>query len=650
MKKILLICTGVLILALIAVSLVFILKDNKKEIPTLTSSVPESSAASSAKPQPTLAFIDFEAPKAEAFATEAAFLTFTGKSNTEYALKLNNNVITLNSDGTFSINQELKIGLNKFVFTNGDVAKTFKITRNYAFLKSFSPSTEQTYSAGAKFEVKVNALKGSSIIAKFNGQSITLNSNSDGEFVDYVGSFTLPSGHFKDINLGKVVFTCSYKGYTKTLSSKNIICQKENGILDSDISATPTGGQYVNVGSGIISEIVAYEAETFSANTKKDISDPRNNYLPKGTVDYGSANYETVTRDGQSYQLITLRCGRKVYISKVDKTSNEKLNITKQYVGKLPDTNQITFNSFENGSSHTVLTLDTAWKAPFYFQLKEQNFNNDFTVTDITYTHIDITFCYASSFEGELKIPAENPLFSSAEIIKNQSDYTLRLHLEKQGAFYGWDSYYNANGQLCFEFLNPKKIALADNQYGADLTGVKVLIDVGHGGKDPGALGVGNKNYTEAYSNLYLAQKIAANLRSIGATVYLNRNDNSISLPDTKIRLLKTLKPDYCIAIHHDSSTRSSLNGFGAYYFQPFAKSASNFVLNHSFNTGIYKDKTFKFHYYYMARSSVCPVVLTENGYMSNPFDFENIKSDTANEQKAVAITKGIAEYFISIQ
>ena len=116
------------------------------------------------------------------------------------------------------------------------------------------------------------------------------------------------------------------------------------------------------------------------------------------------------------------------------------------------------------------------------------------------------------------------------------------------------------------------------------------------------------------------------------------------------MQMLKRLKPDYCIAIHHDSNNSKSLNGFGSYYHHPFSKKAAEFVLNHSSNTGIYKKSTFKFHKYFILRSSVCPVVLTENGYMSNGFDFANIKNEQINDRKAEAIVKSIAEYFVYIQ
>ncbi len=57
-----------------------------------------------------------------------------------------------------------------------------------------------------------------------------------------------------------------------------------------------------------------------------------------------------------------------------------------------------------------------------------------------------------------------------------------------------------------------------------------------------------------------------------------------------------------------------------------------------------------KWHYYYMCRTTNCPVVLTENGYISNSFDYGNIISDAKNTEKAKAITRGIVNYFNSIQ
>ena len=618
-------------------------------------SVPETSSNVSIEIQSTpkpLPVLTFHTPTSKKISTTDSSITFSGEYAENSTITLNGETIQTNKNGNFKVSRKLKFGNNKFVFSTDTQTKTFTAHRRYVVISSYAPKTEQTYSAGVYFPVKVIAKEGSKITATFNGVTIQLKAGVAKEgFATYKGKFTMPSGHFRDLNLGKVTFKGTHNGFKETFYSSDVICKKEDIVVDYDPNATPKGGIYTNVGSGIITKIVGYQAETFDVGTNKDTSKPFNNYLPKGTVDYSSANTTSLKRDGDTYKLITLRCGKTVYKSMRDKPSSEINTIAKQYVGVLPDHNEITFNSLNIESSHTILSFDVNWKAPFYFELLPQSYKDNLSISNVTYRYVDITFCYATVFNGKIIIPKDNPLFSSAKIIKNKNDYTLRLFLKKQGGFYGWDSYYDKNGKLCFEFLNPKKVTVTKaNNYGVDLTGVSILIDVGHGGKDVGALKSKNISNSEANRNLILAKKLRNELLSTGATVYMTRKSDVTSTTDDKITMLKRLKPDYCIAIHHDSNNSSSLNGFGAYYYHPFSKKAAEYILNNSFNTGIYKDKTFKFHKYFMSRVSVCPVVLTENGYMSNSYDYKNITNSAINTKKAQAIVRGIVEYFLSIR
>ena len=368
-------------------------------------------------------------------------------------------------------------------------------------------------------------------------------------------------------------------------------------------------------------------------------------------MDYSSQEYYHYDEETQ-YTL--LRCGYQVYSHRKDKPGNEYVQVVKEYAGTLPDHNEVGIDSFINNGRHTVLTMNVNWKAPFYFDILPQQYLNpvyqDYRIDAVTYNYIDITFCYATVFNGELPDLTDNPIFKSGQIIKNQSDYTLRLYLKKQGGFYGWDCYYNEAGQLVFEFLNPAKTTVAENPYNTALNGVVILLDVGHGGIDIGAPGFDYINHSEAIQNLILAQKVKAELESIGATVYMTRTENVKSTTDDKITMLKSLKPDFCLAIHHNSHNLPSLNGFDSMYYYAFSQRAAQFIKNHTSNTAIYKECDVGWHYYFTCRTSNCPVVLTENGYISNSYDYKNIIDSQANVNKAVALTKGIVEYFNSIQ
>ena len=596
--------------------------------------------------------------------------TFFGTSDPAEPLTVNGTAVERGEDGIFAYSVKLNVGKNVFNFEHKGETHTYTFNYRYVIIKEYTPSGAQTYPSGSTIVVIVNARRGSTVTAAFNGETITLTPEKDTvenktDFIGYNGVIRLPSDNAQDLNLGKITYKAVHNGKTESFSSGKIICKKSDVIVDYDPNATPNGGRYMNVGSGYIAEIVEYNAETFDGNVSDaslkdgsvDWSRPTNNYLPKGTLDYCSTSLISY----KETNYVTLRAGYRVYLERKDKPHTELKPVVRRYVGSLPDHNEIKVADFSEDGSHTRLTLEALWKAPFYLDILPQSYTNpakqDYRITQATYNYIDITFCYATSFEGEITVPESNPLFKSAEVIQNYTadgsttrDFTLRLHLKKQGAFYGWDSYYNENNQLVFEFLNPKAVtADASNEYGVNLNGAKILIDVGHGGKDSGAIGFG---LYESHANLTLAFKIKAELEKMGAEVHMTRTGDTTSSTDDKLQMIRRIKPDYCIAVHHNSNNSSSPHGFGSYYSTPYSKKAAEYVLAQTRGTGIYDNskEKFEWHYYFMARSSVCPVVLTENGYISNPTDFESIKDDGKNTLKAKAIARGIADYFNSIQ
>ena len=60
------------------------------------------------------------------------------------------------------------------------------------------------------------------------------------------------------------------------------------------------------------------------------------------------------------------------------------------------------------------------------------------------------------------------------------------------------------------------------------LENVRVVVDPGHGGSDPGAIGAaGAYGPDEADLNLALAQQVKAELEALGAQVYLTRTEDT---------------------------------------------------------------------------------------------------------------------------
>lgn len=671
--KLIIIAAAVGLAIAVAAVIILLLALKKNPLPTNTSSnsstsqkVDTSSADSTSsdevsekEPEPEKPKLTVTAPDKTSFTTTNSAFTLSGSSDPTLPLTLNGAEVTRDEKGYFALDLSLNVGKNTFTLVHDKESKTFTVTYRYVVINSVSPSTAQKYVSKTTFGVSVTARRGSSASATFNGQTIKLTeatAEEGAEFTEFKGSFTMPDNeqNKNDLKLGKIKFTATHNGVTETSYSGEIICKKSQYITESDPSV-PTGGKYIDVGAGVIGEIIHFSAETFDAKSTNDWSSPVNNYLPAGTVDYVSPT-KYYSSDGKEYTL--MRYGKQVYTKFTDKPKGKEIQVVKEYVGKLPDHNEIKLAEMNEEGRFTTLTFDCMWKAPFYFNIPQSYHNpsrQDFSISSFSASYVDIVFCYATIFEGEIAISDTNPLFKSAEIIKNPSgaDHTLRLHLRKAGGFYGWDAKYNSQGQLVFEFLHPAKITAADNSYGVDLTGVTILVDAGHNGTgvDPGAPGRNSKNH-EAERNLNLAKKLKAELEKMGATVVMTRDTEVSSITyQQRIQKFKELKPDFCISIHHNSSTSSRPKGFSAYYGTPFSKNATEFISDRTFNKAVYSEiDPFGWHYFFLARVTNCPVVLTENGYMSNSEDFGGIIDENKNTQKAIAMAEGIVDYFKSIQ
>ena len=600
-----------------------------------TSSKEESSTPSKIEEK----LLALSTPQSSTITVTIPKITFAGSSDPKQPLLLNQSEVTRDENGNFAFEKDLAEGLNVFTFEHKGETKVYKITYRYVIIESCSPSKNTSLDAGTTFSVSAKARRGSSVTASFNGNTITLKQIDDAnvsavtsEFVSFSGEFTLPTRNETNLNLGAVTFNATLNDKTDTAKSGSITCKRDT-VLDTM--------QYV-------AEVVAYSAETFDGNTTDDMSRPTNSYLPQGTVDYCDTRVVVDSKTGKSYYK--LRCGKRIYIEKND-VPNGTVTVSKRYQDTLPDHNELSVKSFTQSGRHTVLTLKTDWKAPFTVELKNQSYTNpsiqDYTITEATYEYLEIKFCYATKFDGKINISNGNPLFKSYQLTSDGSNYILRLYLKEKGKFYGWDCEYDKNGNLVFYFLHPATVEYADNDYGTSLKGIKIFIDVGHGGRDQGASAYIPSGYSEANRNLELAKKIKKNLENLGATVKLSRTTDTEVSSDTRCRMLKDFKPDFAIAIHHDSSTSSQPHGHGTFYSTPFSFDAATLIDNRVSQTGIYnKMWPLRWHYFYLARMTTCPVVLVENGFMSNQFDYSHISDDKKNTRKANAITQGIVDYF----
>lgn len=189
------------------------------------------------------------------------------------------------------------------------------------------------------------------------------------------------------------------------------------------------------------------------------------------------------------------------------------------------------------------------------------------------------------------------------------------------------------------------------------LSGKIIVIDPGHGGKDPGTV---SGNIYESHINLKISKYLEYYLSKNGATVILTRNgDYDLSSPkvynrkrsdfDNRIKLINNSHADLYLSIHLNYLSDSSYYGPQVFYNE---KSEDNKViaqtiqkyLNKQVNTKREIKKIPSRTYMY---SKLKPNgVLVECGFLSNYNEKIKLKTDEYQEKIAQYITEAIIKYY----
>lgn len=638
--------------------------ESPEPTPPVTTTVETTAAPTTEATVPTTVFIplplELDVAAEEVQFTSAETFTVSGYIDPECTVTICGEEVQPEPNGKFSYEAKLENGENTLTVEYLGETVTYTVNR-FCNVQFYSNAEGRRYGAGARMYLDVFARTGSTVEVEFNGEkkesTLTVDQLGSGVwegFEKHIIWYDMPNRPKNDVNLGAITYTVTYEGKTEVFTTGDIICNAYVEKKSKDSEVTPDQDGYRNVGSGWVVEVVDCNVETFMGQNSLDRSYPYYNYLPQGTVDYGLSDY--IYDPTGEMQFILLRCGVKVYRSTKNTPVTTKKAVVDCYSGTLPDHNKIGFDSIAVEDHFTYLTLDTDWKAPFFFDVEEQEYldtsTRDLRVENFDASYIDIQFCYATEMQGDFIIPEDNPLFSRTEIIKNDYDHTLRLYLKKEGGLYGWNAYYNENDQLVFKFLNPVTVTPADNPYGADLTGIRVMLDVGHGGIDIGAAGRDyyGVGWTESERNLVLAQAIQERLESIGATVIPNRTTmEEMVTQRERIQYLIEQAPDYCLCIHHNSSEDKGREGYETGYFTSFSQAAADHIQAQTEKTGLYRDYRQIWFYYYVSRQTACPIVLTENGFMTHPYDVTRMLDEESIGKKADAMVQGIVNYYLEL-
>ena len=172
----------------------------------------------------------------------------------------------------------------------------------------------------------------------------------------------------------------------------------------------------------------------------------------------------------------------------------------------------------------------------------------------------------------------------------------------------------------------------------------RIIIDPGHGGDDPGTIGIGGIKEKDII--LPISLDVAEILRKQDIEVILTRDsDNFISLQG-RTDLANDVDADLFVSIHANAInlSRPDVNGLETYYYKSGRRLAE--VIHWSILNGVKIDnRNIRRARFYVLRHSTMPAVLVEVGFLTGAVDSANLKDSNYRRQMAEAIARGIVEY-----
>ncbi|WP_422486115.1 N-acetylmuramoyl-L-alanine amidase [Gudongella sp. DL1XJH-153] len=179
-----------------------------------------------------------------------------------------------------------------------------------------------------------------------------------------------------------------------------------------------------------------------------------------------------------------------------------------------------------------------------------------------------------------------------------------------------------------------------------------IVVDAGHGGKDPGAV---KGNINEKDINLQTSFKLRDALLARGYNVIMTRDTDVFIDLYSRPRIANENNADLFISLHANATMSSSINGLEILYCPayesdkkmydqfPFAEFIYNGILDQTGRTG---RGIIKRPELVVLRETEMPAVLVETGYMTNPEELTLVLSDRYQNQVVDGIINAVEQYF----
>ncbi len=179
-----------------------------------------------------------------------------------------------------------------------------------------------------------------------------------------------------------------------------------------------------------------------------------------------------------------------------------------------------------------------------------------------------------------------------------------------------------------------------------------VVVDSGHGGEDPGKIGVNGA--LEKDINLAIGKMLKEALEKENIQVVLTRDKDEMlagsKSEDMKerVKIMNDAKPVLVVSVHQNSYVTEQESGAQVFYYSNSEKGkvlALDLQENlKKLDTGNRREAKANDTYYILRHTEV-PTVIVECGFLSNWEEAEKLTTEVYQQELALAVCDGILQY-----
>lgn len=542
----------------------------------------------------------------------ASGLFLSGTSDPSVPLYVNGKAIENRSrNGYFGYYAKLATGRNSITFSQGNVKKTIVVTRSGSTTSSASssnrktaevtstfPSAQEMRLSGSTITLSCLAPVGSSVHVEINGERLPLKPalsqtrQSGIVLTRFSTTYRLPEPPTTSTpyDLGSPIYRMTYKGLSMSRSA--------TASIYSLSTTTP-----------LVAVVKEPVVDTYKGPTTANGS---NGEIYQGMID-----------------RVTTMTGEYIGLS-------SGLWVKKDKVDVITDTLQTPISMSDINTS-----VNGAWES-IQFQMDRPLIgSNSFDGKELK-----VSFGTTSDQMPPMPVFTDNSIFQSMKYETSDGKSTFTLTPKNGQVISGYVLKPMGNGVS----LDIKRKPLAMD-LSKPLTGLTILLDPGHGGSDPGALGPKGADLAEKHINLSVALALERKLIDEGATIVMTRRtDVKLSLNE-RLAMSRDLKPDLFISVHADSIDDfrdiNQIKGFTIYH-NPTGLSGkvSDKVLQRVVTDLGRQNRGVKTMNFYVTKGSWSPAMLIETGFVPNPHEFDWLTDESSVNSLAEKITEGLRAYY----